>query len=522
MTPTGTASTSCSIPSPAQHNAPAWNCCPSADDSSRSANATSTVTPGSGSSRSAATSRSQRRSRVAHAHPPAKVRDLLHTVYQLTADGRLPLPTTTHYPLADAATAVRVMRAAEHSGKLVLDVPVSGHSTVVVSPEQARVFRRDGAYLITGGLGGLGLFLAAEDGRRRAAAESCSRRALRPDAATQMAIDRIRSTGADIVVECGDIADPRTADRVVAAAIATGLPVCGVLHAAAVVEDATLANITDELIDRRLGAEGRRRVEPAPRHRHSAVGLVLRVLLGGRARGLAGSGGVRRGQQLAGRLHPLAPQPGASGHRDRVGSVGRDRPCRGACGSRPDSAITSRRRCLRVRDVAASRPRATPATRRSTGAPWLTALAHRSPFAEVFRSAGTKSNGHKRVPCRADTLPPRRVAVPAAPSGLRSGQPDPASHDRSGPPADRVRPRLARQPRTAYPHRDRDGCTRRHDGYHHRARFGRDTCATSSRARRPRRQHRDRPCGDGEVSAIEREKQRRHCVRRPNESRNDS
>ena len=35
-----------------------------------------------------------------------------------------------------------------------------------------------------------------------------------------------------------------------AAATATGLPLRGVLHAAAVVEDATLTNITDELIDR--------------------------------------------------------------------------------------------------------------------------------------------------------------------------------------------------------------------------------------------------------------------------------
>ena len=46
------------LPAPAPHSAPGWNCCPSADDSSRSANATSTATPGWGSSRSAATSRS--------------------------------------------------------------------------------------------------------------------------------------------------------------------------------------------------------------------------------------------------------------------------------------------------------------------------------------------------------------------------------------------------------------------------------------------------------------------------------
>ena len=38
---------------------------------------------------------------------PDRVRDLLTTVYQLIADGALPKPESTHYPLADAATAIR-------------------------------------------------------------------------------------------------------------------------------------------------------------------------------------------------------------------------------------------------------------------------------------------------------------------------------------------------------------------------------------------------------------------------------
>ena len=91
---------------------------------------------------------------------PEKVRNLLDTVYRLTADGVLPLPESTHYPLADAATAIRMMGAAQHTGKLVLDIPRTGSGRVVVPPQQARVFRGDGAYIITGGLGGLGLFLA--------------------------------------------------------------------------------------------------------------------------------------------------------------------------------------------------------------------------------------------------------------------------------------------------------------------------------------------------------------------------
>jgi polyketide synthase 3/4 len=51
-------------------------------------------------------------------------------------------------------------------------------------------------------------------------------------------------------VERGDIAEPGMAERLVAAATESGLPVRGVLHAAAVVEDATLTNVTDEIVDR--------------------------------------------------------------------------------------------------------------------------------------------------------------------------------------------------------------------------------------------------------------------------------
>ena len=180
---------------------------------------------------------------------PQRVGDLLRHVYRLVGDGELPQPHSTHYPLAEAATAIRVMSAAEHTGKLVLDVPRSGHSSVVVPPERTRVFRRDSAYIITGGLGGLGLFLAAE-----MAAAGCGRIVLtgrsQPNPQAEKAIARIRVTGADIHVECGDIAEPATAERLVAAATATGLPLRGVLHAAAVVEDATLTTITDDLIDR--------------------------------------------------------------------------------------------------------------------------------------------------------------------------------------------------------------------------------------------------------------------------------
>ena len=119
----------------------------------------------------------------------------------------------------------------------------------MVPPNRAPVFRSDSSYIVTGGVGGLGLFLAAV-----MASGGCGRIVLtsrsQPNAQAQKTIERLRANGADIVVECGNIADPPTASRLVAAATATGLPLRGVLHAAAVVDDATLENITDELVER--------------------------------------------------------------------------------------------------------------------------------------------------------------------------------------------------------------------------------------------------------------------------------
>lgn len=180
---------------------------------------------------------------------PARVGELLKTVYRLVADGVLPIPDITHYPLADAATALRQLNAGEHTTKVVLDIPHTGRADAVLPPPQVQVFRRDGSYIISDGVGGLGLFFA-----QKLAAAGCGRIVLtsraQPDGSALEAVEQIRELGIDVVVECGETADPRTADRAVAAATAGGLPVRGVLHSADAAAQATLTDITDELIDR--------------------------------------------------------------------------------------------------------------------------------------------------------------------------------------------------------------------------------------------------------------------------------
>lgn len=180
---------------------------------------------------------------------PDVVRNLLETVFGKIAEGALPHPEISTYPLTEWSAAMELMSAAEHTGKLVVEIPGSGSESAVVPPEHAPVFRADGAYVITGGLGGLGRFLAD-----KMASAGCGRIVLnarsQPSAEVLVELDRIRSLGTEVEVVTGDVADPATATALVSAATATGLALRGVLHAAAVVEDATLTNITDDLLAR--------------------------------------------------------------------------------------------------------------------------------------------------------------------------------------------------------------------------------------------------------------------------------
>jgi acyl transferase domain-containing protein/acyl carrier protein len=317
---------------------------------------------------------------------PAEIRELLTTVYRLTAEGVLPMPESTHYPLVEAANAIRLMSAAEHTGKLILDIPHTGRSSVVLPPEQVEVFRPDGSYIITGGLGGLGLFLAEKMASAGAGRIVLSSRS----APTQRALETIelvRATGSDIVVECGDITHPDTAQRLVAAATASGLPVRGVLHAAAVVEDAILTNITEELIERDWAPKVHgawnlhRAIETQPVDWFCSFSSAA-ALLGSPGQGayaaanswLDGFTHWRRAQGLP--ATAIAWGAWAEIGRGAGLAEGGDTTM-----IEPDEGAYAFEAMLRHN-------RAYSGYAPIVGTPWLTALAQRSQFAEVFRSTG--------------------------------------------------------------------------------------------------------------------------------------
>ncbi len=159
---------------------------------------------------------------------PDHIRRLMAEVSDGLAKGEwTPVPAEV-YPLTEARTAFRRMQQARHIGKIVVQMP---------KPLQPR---GDRSYLITGGLGALGLHTAAYLAQLGAGdIVLTSRRA--PDAEAQQAIDaiierfhcRIHVFSADVGQE-SEVADLLEKIR------AELPPLAGVVHLAGVLDDALL------------------------------------------------------------------------------------------------------------------------------------------------------------------------------------------------------------------------------------------------------------------------------------------
>jgi acyl transferase domain-containing protein/NADPH:quinone reductase-like Zn-dependent oxidoreductase/acyl carrier protein len=161
---------------------------------------------------------------------PDLMRGLFEDIVQGLATGALaPLPYRV-FPMTEAPQAFRYMAAARHIGKVV----------VVDRPPGARkAIDPSGTYLITGGLGGLGLIIArglAADGARDILL--VSRRP--PDAEAQARIKDIEELGATVRVGCADVGDRAALAEILTANLSPAHRLRGVIHAAGVVDDGML------------------------------------------------------------------------------------------------------------------------------------------------------------------------------------------------------------------------------------------------------------------------------------------
>ncbi|MFD7710609.1 SDR family NAD(P)-dependent oxidoreductase, partial [Streptomyces sp. NPDC059786] len=170
-------------------------------------------------------------------------RRILGTVMERMADGRLRPVTTTVYSPDETEEAFSVLGRGASTGKLVLRMSGDG----VDRPAPPFAVRPDRTYLVTGGLGGLGLVTARELARLGARHLTLVGRGKAAGAAPTS--PPALGEGVEVSVVRGDVADPADLARITAALKASPYPVGGVVHAAGVLADMPVSALTWENID---------------------------------------------------------------------------------------------------------------------------------------------------------------------------------------------------------------------------------------------------------------------------------
>jgi acyl transferase domain-containing protein/acyl-CoA synthetase (AMP-forming)/AMP-acid ligase II/NADPH:quinone reductase-like Zn-dependent oxidoreductase/acyl carrier protein len=145
------------------------------------------------------------------------------------------------FPIAEATAALRHMAQAQHHGKIVLalppDMPTDGEPAA-----PAHLLRADRTYLITGGLGGLGLLVAqwmVEQGARRLVLMGRSA----PAPAVAEVLERLRLAGAQITIARADVSEAAQLANVLADSARALPPLGGIMHAAGVMDNDVLLQL---------------------------------------------------------------------------------------------------------------------------------------------------------------------------------------------------------------------------------------------------------------------------------------
>ncbi|HEY9304583.1 MAG TPA: SDR family NAD(P)-dependent oxidoreductase, partial [Mycobacterium sp.] len=165
---------------------------------------------------------------------PERVGKLLAELADSMASGELAPLAAEVYPLTEAKTAFRRMQQARHIGKIVLQMP---------KPLQPR---GDRSYLITGGLGALGLHTAAHLAQLGADDIVLTSRR-EPDADAQREIaDITERYRCRIHTFAADVGDESEVARLLERIRAELPPLAGVVHLAGVLDDALLTQQSPE------------------------------------------------------------------------------------------------------------------------------------------------------------------------------------------------------------------------------------------------------------------------------------
>jgi myxalamid-type polyketide synthase MxaB len=166
---------------------------------------------------------------------PSLMTSMLNAVMAGFEDGKLAALPQTTFPITDVANAYRYMQQTKHVGKVVLTFTDATPAAIHV----------DGSYLVTGGLGGLGLQVAqylADQGARHLVLTS---RSGANTEAAQTLVQNLSEQGVAVSVVKGDVANADDVARMLDVAQSQA-PLRGVIHAAGLIDDGGVLQQTPE------------------------------------------------------------------------------------------------------------------------------------------------------------------------------------------------------------------------------------------------------------------------------------
>ncbi|NER24035.1 MAG: type I polyketide synthase [Symploca sp. SIO1C2] len=176
---------------------------------------------------------------------PNLIKTLLRELMEKFDHGKLNPLSHKVFPIQKAIEAFRHMQQAKHMGKVVISM---AETITAEMPRQVSV-KREGSYLITGGLGALGLRVAqwmVDIGAGHLVLMGRSA----PSEAAQQVINQLERAGAQVVVVSGDVSKKQDVVRILAEIDSSYPPLRGVIHGAGVLDDGVLQQMSWERFTR--------------------------------------------------------------------------------------------------------------------------------------------------------------------------------------------------------------------------------------------------------------------------------
>ncbi|ALR11655.1 polyketide synthase [Mycobacteroides saopaulense] len=176
---------------------------------------------------------------------PEIFRELRRECTEMLTSGKLtPLPFT-RFPIEEVVGAFEAVFRAEHMGRIVLDFRNQTPKLLPRKADPAPVLAGH-SYLITGGFGGFGLATARSLARAGATHLILAGRSGATTEVARAQIEALRAADVDVWEERIDISDYDQVADLIGKVEASGHPLRGVFHAAAVAHDEVIADISAE------------------------------------------------------------------------------------------------------------------------------------------------------------------------------------------------------------------------------------------------------------------------------------